>query len=66
MKRDLLDILACPEDKSSLQLTEVEADGDEVVTGTLACTQCGAEYPIESSIPNLLPLDLREAGPSGL
>ena len=65
MKRDLLDILACPEDKSPLRLTEAEAAGDEVVTGTLTCTQCGTEYPIEDSIPNLLPLGLREAQSSG-
>ena len=61
MKRDLLDILACPEDKSPLRLTEIESDGDEVVTGTLTCTQCDTEYPIEDSIPNLLPRSLREA-----
>ena len=61
MKRDLLDILACPEDKSPLTLTETASDGDEVVSGTLTCTQCGTEYPIEDSIPNLLPKGLREA-----
>ena len=70
MRRDLLDILACPIDKAELRLDATAEDADEVLTGTLTCTQCGEAYPITEGIPNLLPPDLRDvmaeaAGPSG-
>ncbi len=55
MHRDLIDILACPSDKAPLTLTVGSVDGDDVVTGALTCTTCGAAYPIRDSIPNLLP-----------
>ena len=70
MRRDLMDILACPIDKAALRLdVTLEQDG-EVLTGALTCTQCGEAYPIAEGIPNLLPPDLRSAmaeasGPSG-
>ncbi len=55
MRRDLIDILACPTDKAPLTLAVEYADGQDVVTGTLTCAACGAAYPIHDSIPNLLP-----------
>lgn len=59
MDKDLLDILACPQCKGSLTLSiEEESEGD-VVKGTLICQQCKESYPIEDSIPNLLPPALR-------
>ena len=59
MRKDLMDILACPVCKSSLELKIEEEDGDEVVKGTLLCGKCNESYPIEDSIPNLLPPQLR-------
>ena len=59
MRRDLLDILACPVCKGSLDLKTLKEEGEEIVEGTLACGQCQEEYPIEDSIPNLLPPSLR-------
>ena len=59
MKRDLLDILACPMCKSPLALTVEEENEVEVVRGTLQCEGCRETYPIEDSIPNLLPPNLR-------
>lgn len=55
MERDLVAILACPDDKASLELDATEGDDRIVTTGTLTCTQCGFAYPIEEGIPNLLP-----------
>ena len=56
MRRDLIDILACPDDKAPLTLAVERADGyGDVVDGSLSCTRCGAVYPIHDSIPNLLP-----------
>ncbi len=59
MRKDLMDILACPMCKSELQLTVDEEQGDEVVKGTLFCAECDERYPIDDGIPNLLPPDLR-------
>lgn len=61
MKRDLMDILACPVCKSPLELTVEKEDGTEIVTGTLLCRKCPESYPIVDSIPNLLPPQLRGA-----
>ena len=61
MKRELLDILACPTCKSPLDLIVEEENEVEVVRGTLLCQSqsCKESYPIEDSIPNLLPPNLR-------
>ena len=60
MKESLLDIICCPIDKSDLELTVEERDGEEILEGVLTCTECGETYPIEDGIPNLLPPDMRE------
>ena len=60
MRRDLMDILACPICKSPLTLTVEKEEDDEVITGVLHCSQCNEDYPIEDSIPNLLPPSLRQ------
>ena len=59
MKRELMNILACPMCKGDLKL-EVEKGDGEVITGTLYCAKCDELYPIEDGIPNLLPPDLRD------
>jgi uncharacterized protein YbaR (Trm112 family) len=56
MKKDLLDILACPVCKGSpLHLRADNEKGGEVIEGVLTCPKCGRAYPIEGSIPNMLP-----------
>lgn len=55
MRRDLLELLACPDDKTPLRLSVEREDGDDVVEGVLNCPECGAAYPIRDSIPDLLP-----------
>ncbi len=59
MKKDLMEILACPVCKSPLELRVEEEEGEEVLTGFLICGSCDETYPIEDSIPNLLPPELR-------
>ena len=61
MRRDLLDILACPACKSPLTLITTRESAGEIVDGTLTCTACGEAYPILEGIPNLLPPELRRA-----
>ncbi|MFC6724323.1 methytransferase partner Trm112 [Halobium palmae] len=60
MKESLMDIIVCPIDKEELELAADERDSEEIVAGTLTCTECGEQYPIEDGIPNLLPPDMRE------
>ena len=59
MKKDLMEILACPVCKGELELRVDDEEGDEVVTGALFCVACDESYPIEDTIPNLLPPELR-------
>jgi uncharacterized protein YbaR (Trm112 family) len=61
MRKDMMDILACPVCKNPLTLTVTKEDGDEVVTGSLHCAKCNETYPIEDTIPNLLPPELRKS-----
>ena len=60
MKRKLMDILACPVCKGTLQLTVTKEDDREIVEGSLTCEACSETYPIEDTIPNLLPPELRD------
>jgi len=65
MKESLLDIVVCPLDKADLDLEVDERDDDgNIVAGTLTCTECGEAYPIEESIPNLLPPDMQDEQPA--
>jgi uncharacterized protein len=61
MRKDMMDILACPVCKGPLTLTITKEDGNEVIEGSLHCAACNETYPIEDTIPNLLPPDLRRA-----
>lgn len=60
MKKDLMEILACPVCKGSLELNIEEEDEKEVISGSLYCAKCAEYYPIRDTIPNLLPPDLRK------
>ena len=60
MKRDLMDILVCPVCRSELDLTVSKEEEGEIVDGSLKCKACGETYPIENTIPNLLPPSLRD------
>jgi uncharacterized protein YbaR (Trm112 family) len=55
MKRELMDILACPVCKGKLELSVDKEDDREIVAGHLHCTACNVDYPIDDGIPNLLP-----------
>ena len=59
MKKELMDILACPVCKGELELRVDSEEGNEVITGALLCHQCDETYPIDDAIPNLLPPDMR-------
>ena len=59
MRKDLLNLLVCPTCKGTLALEVKAEDGGEIVAGSLCCQECGESYPIQDSIPNLLPSNLR-------
>ena len=60
MRRSLMDILVCPECKGELSLkVTIEREG-EIVEGSLSCEACDVVYPIEDTIPNMLPPSLRD------
>lgn len=60
MRRQLMDILVCPECRSELSLSVTEERDDEIISGSLKCQSCGETYPIEDTIPNMLPPSLRD------
>lgn len=51
-------------DKHELELEVDDRDGEEILAGTLVCTECGERYPIEDGIANLLPPDMRDEAPA--
>lgn len=59
MRREIIDILACPLCKGDLILTVVEENDNGITKGTFKCEKCNINYPIEEGIPNMLPLDMR-------
>ena len=59
MRREIMDILACPQCKGRLNLKVEEERDERIVTGSLTCGKCSEIYPIRDSIPNLLPPHLR-------
>ncbi len=61
MKKDLMDILACPVCKGELELRVESEEEEEVLEGSLLCAKCDESYPITGGIPNLLPPQMRAA-----
>ena len=45
--------------KGRLELRVEAEEGEEVISGSLFCAACDESYPIEDTIPNLLPPELR-------
>ncbi|MFC2057155.1 methytransferase partner Trm112 [Chloroflexota bacterium] len=57
MRKELVDIIACPVCKGGLKLSVEEENEKEVVSGSLYCLKCNERYPVVDTIPNLLPPD---------
>ena len=55
MKKELMEILACPVCHGELELRVTEQKDNNIITGTLTCKKCKEKYQITESIPNLLP-----------
>jgi uncharacterized protein YbaR (Trm112 family)/SAM-dependent methyltransferase len=55
MKSDLQKIIACPICKGALNLAAEEQKGEEIVKGAFSCAKCNQLFPINDSVPNLIP-----------
>lgn len=56
MRKELIDIVCCPDCKSKLTLhDEAEDEHHDIKSGRLHCKACDFDFPIEQGIPNLLP-----------
>lgn len=55
MIKNLIEILACPICKGSLELKIIKEDAGEVIIGELRCLNCPLLYSVEDTIPILLP-----------
>jgi SAM-dependent methyltransferase len=60
MKPGLVEHLRCPACRAPLTLTIDDSAGDDVVTGSLACSGCAARFAIRDSVPRLLPPEKAE------
>ena len=59
MRLDLMEILVCAVCRGDLDLEISVQEENEIVEGTLTCKKCGEVFPIEDTIPNMLPPALR-------
>jgi uncharacterized protein YbaR (Trm112 family) len=59
MKKDLMDILACPICKNPDLELHIFEEEEEIESGLIVCMKCFRYYPIRGSIPIMLPDDLR-------
>ncbi|TRO51868.1 Trm112 family protein [Candidatus Bathyarchaeota archaeon] len=62
MKKQLMDILACPIDKHHPLELIVFEEKDEINEGLIVCPKCSRWYPIRDEIPEMLPDELRKEG----
>ena len=61
MKRNLLEILACPMCKHHpLELIEIKSKKEEIHEGAIYCTSCKRHFLIIEEIPVMLPDELRD------
>lgn len=65
MKQNLLDILACPDCLSPLELSKFKETREhpaEILEGALLCENCASTYPVIDAIPRFVP-NIMEATP---
>jgi len=59
MNKRLMDVIACPTCKGNLKLQVIEEDEAEIIEGSLYCSKCNVAYQIVETIPNLLPVKMK-------
>jgi SAM-dependent methyltransferase/uncharacterized protein YbaR (Trm112 family) len=53
VRNELLEYLLCPSCASALESHPERRDGDEIISGRLACTGCDASFPIAGGVPRM-------------
>ena len=51
MKREILNIICCPNCYSSFELSTADSDGNKIASGKLVCPKCDVDYPIIDGLP---------------
>ncbi|MGH3109595.1 MAG: methyltransferase domain-containing protein [Gaiellaceae bacterium] len=59
MKRNFVRELVCPLSSDPFEVV-TDSSSEEIESGELVCTGCGAQWPIRNGIPRLVPPDLVE------
>jgi uncharacterized protein YbaR (Trm112 family)/SAM-dependent methyltransferase len=55
MRRTLVDLLACPKCRGSVEIAEsLQENAIRIMRGTLRCTACGQQYPIDKGVARLV------------
>lgn len=54
MKKEVLNILRCPNCKQTLELTEHKIVDDEVMDGTLKCNNCQNSFKVSHGVPRMI------------
>ncbi len=57
MRRNLLDILACPRCHGRLSCAATSEASGQIIAGTLDCAQCARSFPIVNGIPRFVPAE---------
>jgi uncharacterized protein YbaR (Trm112 family) len=61
MNKTMMEILACPIDKTHpLELYKIKEKDDVISEGVIVCPKCSRFYPIIEEIPIMLPDELRD------
>jgi uncharacterized protein YbaR (Trm112 family) len=60
MKKELMNVLACPIDKEYPLELHIFEQTDEIKEGLIVCPKCLRWYPIRDEIPEMLPDELRK------
>ena len=54
MKKDMMNLLCCPTCKSKLELSIDKEENEDIITGSLQCTNCKKMFAIHDGIPNFV------------
>ncbi|NIA10191.1 MAG: Trm112 family protein [Nitrospiraceae bacterium] len=54
MKEEFIGMMCCPACKGELELKVEKKEGDDIMEGTLTCTNCKASYDIKDGIPYMI------------
>jgi len=54
MKKEILDVLCCPNCKHDVTLVEGQIDSEQIIEGSLECSNCRSSYKITRGVPRMI------------